>query len=238
MMSLKDRVILVAGATGNLGEAVARRFHATGASLILLDREMGRIESIYADLAGEGRHLLVECTDMTEPKLVEASMRVIRDRFDRLDVFVTAVGGYRAGEPLHETPVSTFDFMLNLNARTFYIGARAVVPEMIRQGSGKVIAVGARPGLKGRRNAGAYSAAKGALIRLVESMADELKDSGINVNCVVPGTLDTPENREATPEADHSTWVSMESVADVIVFLASDAARDIHGACIPVYGRS
>jgi len=109
---------------------------------------------------------------------------------------------------------------------------------MLRQGSGKIINIAARPGLVGAANAAAYSASKSAVIRVTESLAAELRESGINVNCIVPGTLDTPQNREAMPNAEIRRWVAPESLADVILFLASAAARDIHGASIPVYGRS
>jgi NAD(P)-dependent dehydrogenase (short-subunit alcohol dehydrogenase family) len=128
--------------------------------------------------------------------------------------------------------------MMNLNARTAFIASRAVVPHLLRQGSGKIIHIAARPGLQGRAESAAYSASKSAVLRLTESLSAELRDSGINVNCVIPGTLDTPPNREAMPEADNSRWVAPESLAGVILFRASPAARDIHGAAVPVYGRS
>jgi NAD(P)-dependent dehydrogenase (short-subunit alcohol dehydrogenase family) len=155
-----------------------------------------------------------------------------------LDVLVNTVGGFRAGTPVHETPVETWDSMMSLNARTAFVVSQAVVPLMMGQGRGVIIHIGARPGLKGAANAAAYSASKAAVIRLTESLSAELRDSGINVNCIVPGTIDTPQNREAMPNADPRRWVAPDSLADVILFLASPAARDIHGATIPVYGRS
>ena len=109
---------------------------------------------------------------------------------------------------------------------------------MIANNYGKIVNISARPGLRGARNAAAYSASKSAVIRLTESMSSELKHKGINVNCVLPGTIDTPQNRQATPDADFNRWVSPESIADVILFLVSDAASAINGAAIPVYGRS
>lgn len=176
--------------------------------------------------------------DLTNTDEVEVIMSQAVDRFGRLDVLVHTVGGYRAGTALHETPLATLDFMFELNAKTVFLTNHAVIPQMIRQGSGRIINMAARPGLQGQANMSAYSASKAAVIRLTESAAAELKDYGINVNCVLPGTIDTPQNREATPDADFSRWVQPESLADVILFLASHAARDIHGAAIPVYGRS
>jgi len=128
--------------------------------------------------------------------------------------------------------------MYTLNARTAFIISRAVVPAMLEQHYGKIIHVAARAGMQAGKNASAYGAAKGAVVRLTESLAAELKTHGINANCILPGIIDTPQNREAMPKADFSTWVSPEDIAKVVLFLASDAARPIHGAAIPVYGLS
>jgi NAD(P)-dependent dehydrogenase (short-subunit alcohol dehydrogenase family) len=151
-------------------------------------------------------------------------------------VLVHTVGGFRAGSPLHETPLETFEFMIKLNASTVFITNQAVMPQMLKQGSGKIINVAAAAGLAGRPKMAAYSASKAAVIRLTESTSAEVKAEGINVNCILPGTIDTPQNREAMPNANFAKWVQPESLADVIAFLASDAARDVHGAAVPVYG--
>jgi NAD(P)-dependent dehydrogenase (short-subunit alcohol dehydrogenase family) len=128
--------------------------------------------------------------------------------------------------------------LFNLNARAVFNLSRAVIPILKDAKSGKIIHIAARRGLKGAANEAVYSAAKSAVIRLTESMAQELKFDGINVNCVLPGTIDTPQNRAAMPDADFSRWVDPDAIADVILFLASDAARGITGASIPVYGKS
>ena len=118
------------------------------------------------------------------------------------------------------------------------LAARAVVPGMLAQKRGKIIAIAARTGLAGEANVAAYSAAKAAVLRLMESLSAEVKTSGINVNTVLPSIIDTPQNRAGLPDADFSRWVAPDALADVILFLASDAARAIHGATIPVYGLS
>ncbi|MCA9923248.1 MAG: SDR family NAD(P)-dependent oxidoreductase, partial [Anaerolineales bacterium] len=138
--------------------------------------------------------------------------------------------------PLHETPPETFDFMMKLNAATVFNTNQAVIPHMIRQGSGKIVNVAAGAGLAGRPKMAAYSASKAAVIRLTESASAEVKAHGINVNCILPGTIDTPQNRAAMPNANFDKWVQPESLADVIAFLASEAARDVHGTAVPVYG--
>jgi NAD(P)-dependent dehydrogenase (short-subunit alcohol dehydrogenase family) len=237
-MEFSEKVVVIAGASGNLGEAVARAFEQTEAHLALVDRSEHQLQQIFPRIANQERHLLVNCADMTNPSDVEEAMNRVRAKFNRLDVFISVVGAYQAGSPLHETSLETLDFLIDVNTRTFFIAAGAVVPTMLARGAGRIIGVAARPGLKGAANMSAYAASKSALIRLVESMSEELKHQNITVNCVIPGTLDTPQNRSASPDANYSRWVQPESLAKVIVFLASDAAKDISGAALPVYGRS
>ncbi|MDO9293526.1 MAG: SDR family oxidoreductase, partial [Hydrogenophaga sp.] len=143
-------------------------------------------------------------------------------------------GGFRMGEAVHDTTAQTLDFLLDLNVRALMPIAASVVPRMVAGGGGQIVTVGAMGALKGGAQMGAYAASKSALMRLTESMSAELKVQGINVNCVMPSIIDTPENRAAMPDADPSQWVAPEALADVMLFLASDAARAIHGACIPV----
>jgi NAD(P)-dependent dehydrogenase (short-subunit alcohol dehydrogenase family) len=162
----------------------------------------------------------------------------VSDYFGGIDVLVNTVGGYRAGKALHETSLETWDLMMNLNARTVYNTCKAVIPHMLRARRGAIVSVAARPALAGKGKMAAYSASKAAVMRLTESMSAELLESGIRVNCVIPGTLDTPANREDMPKADSSRWVKPESLAGVILFLCSDLARDISGAAVPVYGKT
>ena len=238
MFDFKDSVVIVTGAGGNLGSAVARGFLKAGARLCLAELTAELLSRRYPDLTSDGGHYLAAPVDANDPDSVQGMVEAVIARLGRLDVLINTVGGYRAGVPVHETPIETWDGMMSLNARTAFIASRAVVPHMLRQGSGKIVSVAARPGLQGRAQSAAYSASKSAVLRLTESLSAELRDSGINVNCVIPGTLDTPPNREAMPEADTSRWVAPDSLAEVILFLASPAARDIHGAAVPVYGRT
>jgi NAD(P)-dependent dehydrogenase (short-subunit alcohol dehydrogenase family) len=128
--------------------------------------------------------------------------------------------------------------MMDLNALSVFTTCKYVIPHMIEQQSGKIINISSRAGLRGSAKDAAYSAAKSAVIRLTESMSAELKSYNINVNCILPGTIDTPENRTAMPDRDFNKWVSPASLADIIFFLCSEESRDIHGAAIPVYGKS
>lgn len=236
MFDFTNNVVMVTGAAGNLGKAVAQRFRAAGARLVLVDRAPDRLPREFPELVASPDHLLATSVDLMDEGQVRATVEAAYQRFGRIDVLVNTVGGYRGGTPAHETPLETWDFMLNLNTRTVLIASSAVIPIMLERGSGKIINIGARAGLKGSRRAAAYSASKSALIRLTESLSAELKASGINVNCVLPSTIDTAENRKAMPKADTSKWVEPLALADTILFLASEAARAIHGASIPVYG--
>lgn len=238
MFNFTNKVVIITGAAGNLGEAVAHAFLETGANIIPVDRAADRLLNLFPEIAASSEHFLASSVDSTDPETVNTLTAKLVDRFGHIDILVNTVGGYRAGMPLHETTLDTLDYLFNLNARTTFITSQAVIPNMLVHGGGKIINVAARPGLAGRKNMSAYSAAKAAVIRLTESMAAELKGEGINVNCVIPGTIDTPQNRAAIPEADFTRWVKPESLAEVILFLASDAARDIHGAALPVYGKS
>ena len=236
MYDFSSKIVMVSGASGNLGQAVARAFFAAGASLVLLDRNADQLSDLFPDLTGSSKHLLLGSVDATDAESVASAVRAAMDHFGRIDVLANAVGGYRAGTPVHETPLETLDFMLNLNTRTAFVLSRATVPHMLAQGSGKIIHVAARSALKGGADAAAYSISKSGIVRLVESMAAELGQSGVNVNCVLPGTIDTPQNRQAMPTADHSRWTPPEAIADVMLFLASPAARAVVGAAVPVYG--
>ncbi len=238
MFSFSDRVVMVTAAAGNLGQAVMRAFLEAGAKLTLVDRSPDRLAKRYPDLAASPDHLLIQGVDVTDAEAVEAAIAKAVEHFARIDVLVNAVGGYRAGMPVHQTSLDDWDFMLNQNARSAYLVSRAVVPHMLKQRYGKIVNVASRAALAGGKNAAAYSVAKAAVVRLTESMAAELKGEGINVNCVLPGTIDTPQNRAAMPKADFNKWTPPEAIADVILFLASEAARAVHGAAIPVYGLS
>jgi NAD(P)-dependent dehydrogenase (short-subunit alcohol dehydrogenase family) len=238
MFDFAGRVALVAGAGGNLGSAVANAFRAAGARTVLVERDAQRLRQAFPELQGSPDHVLAGGVDLMAPGGLDAVVAQAVERFGRIDILVNAVGGFRAGRPMHETPMETWDLLLDLNLRTTLVAARAVVPAMLAQRYGKIVTVAARAALAGAANMAAYSASKAAVVRLTESLAAELKGDGINVNCVLPGTLDTPENRRDRPDADFSTWGALEAVADVILFLTSAAARSVHGAAIPVLGLS
>jgi NAD(P)-dependent dehydrogenase (short-subunit alcohol dehydrogenase family) len=218
------RTVMITGAAGNLGRAVADAFK--GDALVLLDLKGSNL--------GDG----FIATDLLDPKSVQAAVDQALARFKRIDVLCNIAGGFRMGSPVHETTDKDWGFLMDINARTVLNASRAVVPAMLRAGGGRIVNVGAFAAQKGAAQMGAYIASKSAVIRLTETMAAELREKNVNVNCVLPTIIDTPENRAAMPDADPRRWVAPKALADVIVFLASDAARAVHGAALPVTGLS
>ena len=237
MFDFSNRVVVITGAAGNLGVATAHAFQNAGANLVLVDRSPDRLQKVFPELADSPQHFLANSVDLSDVTTVEKMVAETVQRLGRIDVLINTAGSYKAGTPLHETPLADWDFLLNLNARSLVISCRSVIPQMLQQGSGKIISLASRAALGGEANAAAYSVSKTAVVRLTESMAAELKDKNINVNCVMPGMIDTPQNRQAMPTSDFSQWVAPEALTDVIMFLASDAARAIHGAALPVFGK-
>ena len=223
------------GAAGNLGRAVAEVFAQRGASLVLVDLH----ERSLADAFGAASERRVfAAANLLEQSQADAIAKLAIDRYGRIDVLCNLAGGFRMGEAVHETSDQTWSFLFDLNARTLLHAVRAVVPRMLAAGGGKIVNVGAASAQKGVGQMGAYVASKSAVIRLTESMAAELREKNINVNCVLPTIIDTPDNRAAMPDADPARWVAPQDLAKAIAFLASDDARAIHGAALPVAGLS
>jgi NAD(P)-dependent dehydrogenase (short-subunit alcohol dehydrogenase family) len=229
-MQFTERTVMLTGAAGNLGRAVAAAFAAAGANLALIDLKRGSLQ--------DGERQLVLETDLLDAQSVQAAVAKAAQRFGGIDVLCNIAGGFRMGPAVHETSDKDWNFLLDINARTMLNMTRAVVPLMLKAGGGKIVNIGAFAAQKGAAQMGAYIASKSAVIRLTETMAAELREKNINVNCVLPTIIDTPENRAAMPKADPKRWVAPADLAQVIVFLSSDAARAIHGAALPVTGLS
>ena len=238
MSNLKDKVVIITGASGNLGRAVAGRVQAQGGKMVLVERSAEHLKAAYGELKDSAPHWLAGGVDMTDAGAVNAMAAEAHRRFGRLDGLVNTVGGFRGGKPVHEADLAEWDFMYDINVRTALHACRAVIPYMLKAQSGRIINVASRNAFQGSPHYAAYSAAKTAVLRLTESLAGELKTRGINVNCLVPGTIDTPQNRADMPKADFSAWVPPEDLAHVVAFLLSDEARSVTGAAVPVYGRS
>lgn len=238
MSDFINKIVMITGATGNLGKATTQAFSSRGARLALIALDASRIHEAFPEMMENEPKPLGLSVDLTSEEQVDTAVHKIIDEFGHIDILINIAGGYKGGIAIHETSSEDLDLLMNLNLRTTFNTSKAVIKHMLDQGSGTIINVAARAGISGVARMGAYSASKSAVMRLTESMAAELKHKGIRVNAILPGTIDTPQNREDMPDADFSRWVEPAAIADVIIFLASDQARAITGASIPVYGRS
>jgi NAD(P)-dependent dehydrogenase (short-subunit alcohol dehydrogenase family) len=163
-------------------------------------------------------------------------MQSIVARFGRLDVLVNIAGGFR-WQTLSDGDIAGWDQMYAINLKTALVACKAALPSILKSDTGRVINIGAGAAAKAAAGMGAYAASKSGVLRLTESLSEEVKDRGVTVNAVLPGTIDTPQNRKDMPDADKSRWVAAEAIADVVLFLASPAARAVTGAAVPVFGR-
>ena len=222
MTEFANKNVLVTGAAGTLGRVVARRFHEAGALVTGVD--VVEHDAPWKTLVA----------DLVDPNGAAAAVAAA----GAVDILANIAGGFTMGDSVAETSDDTWDFMLNLNARTVLNMCRAAAPGMAARGGGKIVNIGARGALRGAAGMAAYIASKSVVIRLTETLADELKRQGVNVNCILPSIIDTPPNRAAMPDANFAEWVAPEHIAGVVLFLASAAADAIHGAAIPVEGLS
>ncbi|MFP5307559.1 MAG: SDR family NAD(P)-dependent oxidoreductase [Gammaproteobacteria bacterium] len=230
MKDLDGRVVAVTGAFGNLGATVAQLAAMRGADIALIDRAPLPPTGLpQAALTQAG----VELADASAAK---AAIDAVVRRFGRLDALVNIAGTFR-WETVEAGSVETWDFLYQVNLRTALCASKAALPHLVAAGGGRIVNIGANAASKAALGMGAYAASKSGVARLTETLAEELKDRGVTVNAVLPGIIDTPQNRKDMPDADTTRWVTPEQVAEVIGFLLSDAAAAVTGALIPVTGR-
>jgi NAD(P)-dependent dehydrogenase (short-subunit alcohol dehydrogenase family) len=232
--SLNGKVVVITGALGNLGTALTAACRAAGARLVLVDRFADKLFDVYGRRPDQ---LLIGDVDLGEVLAAAGVFEQAQVTFGSVDGLVHTVGGFRGGKPLAEDEPDDWDYLYAINVRTTLHTCRAALPYMIRQQRGSIVTIGSRAALAGEANYGPYCAAKGAVLRITEAIAAEVQPFGVRANCVLPGTLDTPQNRAAMPTADTSTWVPLAELANVIVYLLSDASQTITGAGIPVHGK-
>ena len=231
-IDFSGRTIIVTGGTGALGGAVVKSFLDAGARVVVtyvIEEEVAPfleriVEQKYVDL--------YRC-DVRRSSEVDQLFRNIPS--NSLRAVVNLAGGYRWTQ-VAKADDAILEELLDLNLRTTFTMCRSAVPIMAAVGTGSIINVSARAALRGETGNGIYGATKAAVLALTQSLSAEVKGDGINVNAVLPSIIDTPANRLAMPKSDWSKWVAPGDLANVIVFLASDAASSIHGAAIPVYG--
>lgn len=233
MRSFTEKVVLVAGGTGGLGRAVSLAFLREGARLIVTwqdEREFAALKSaVDANVALTGVHV-----DVTDDASVAQFVEKIVADHGRLDVLVNTVGGFAGGMKLWESEAATLDRMLTLNLRSGFTLSRAAAKAMLQQGKGAIVNVAAKAALDHPAGLGAYAASKAAALAMMDSLAADLKGTGVRVNSILPSIIDTEANRKAMPNEDFAKWPKPDEIARVILFLCSDDAKVIHGAAIPV----
>ncbi|MEI9814502.1 MAG: SDR family NAD(P)-dependent oxidoreductase [Acidobacteriota bacterium] len=226
---LNGKVVLITGANGGLGSAVTQAFLDAGANVAGVSRDIKN-----SDFANPNFEAIAASIAKSDD--AAAIVGKVRARFGRLDSLIHLVGGFTGGPQVQETAATDFDKMIEINFKAFVYMAQAVLPGMLAQGSGSIVAIGARPAVRPVAGLGAYAASKAALVALVETIAVENRHAGITANVVLPGTMDTPTNRKAMPDVDPKKWVQPAQIAAMLVHLASDAAAQVTGALIPIYG--
>jgi NAD(P)-dependent dehydrogenase (short-subunit alcohol dehydrogenase family) len=225
---------LVAGGTGGLGRAVSIEFLGEGATVVVTYRRQEEFEALRHEAGACASRLEGYNIDVTNDSAVHQMISSIIGKHGRLDAMTNAVGGYAAGGKLWEAEPRVLDQMLSLNLYSGYVLSRSVVPAMLKQNRGAIVNVASRAAIDHAASAAAYAASKAAAVAMIDSLAADLKGTGIRANSILPSIIDTEANRKAMPDADFAKWPKARDVARVILFLCSDDAKLIHGAAIPV----
>ena len=237
--NLAGRVALLPGGSGGLGEAVTRAFLDAGATVVVSGshEHPDSLAAFTSQLGGSAAsRFSFQQANAEDESQVERLVWSTVERHGHLDILCNLVGGWSAGQPVNALDYATWQRMLDINLRTAFLLAKHAARPMMQQAWGRILHVSSRGARTGRRNAAAYAVAKSAVLTLAEVQAEELRDANVTVNAILPSIVDTPANRASMPRADFSRWPKAEDVASVLVFLASDDARLISGAAIPVYG--
>lgn len=226
MCDLSGRIALVTGGTGSLGHGVVSELVKANATVIA---------TAHRPSPAPAEGVSVEVVDLADADAAAPLLERVAVQHGRVDALVCLVGGFRGGAFIQTDDV-TWREMVELNLNTASNVIRAALPGMVERRYGRIVTVGSRPALDPSPNTSAYAAAKAAVVSLTRSLGRELRGSGVTINCVIPSTIDTPQNRESMPKADPAKWVKPEEIGRVIAFLCSDAAGIIRGAEVPVYG--
>lgn len=233
----KGRVALVAGGTGGLGRAVTEAFLEAGYTVAVSYHTPEKWTALQKDVGPDAR-LEGFRVDVTDEAAVKGLIETLVSKHGRLDALVNAVGAYAGGIKLWEMEASVLEKMLSQNLRSGYALAHGAVPAMLKQGSGAIVNIAAKAALDHAAGASAYAASKAAALAMMDSLAGDLKGTGVRVNSVLPSIIDTETNRNAMPAANFGKWPEPGDIARVILFLCSDEAKVVHGAAVPVYGDS
>jgi NAD(P)-dependent dehydrogenase (short-subunit alcohol dehydrogenase family) len=235
-MRLADTVAVVTGSAQGIGRGIALAFAREGADLVLADRRADGLSEVAEAIRKLGRRALAHPADVAEAVEVRGLAERALGEFGRVDVLVNNAGTIVLPGGLEETTPEAWDTMMATNARSVFLCSRAVVPDMRRRGRGRIVNVASAAGLRGLPERSAYCASKHAVVGFTRALALDLRPHGIAVNAICPGAVDTPLTAYSRPEADKSGWLQPTDVAEVALFLASDAARGMTGAIVEVAG--
>jgi NAD(P)-dependent dehydrogenase (short-subunit alcohol dehydrogenase family) len=227
---MQGKVVLVTGANGGLGAYVTQAFLDAGATVVGTSRKIQQSDF-------KSPNFTAMPAEISAAESAKNLVAQVVARFGRIDVLAHTVGAFAGGQSIAETDDATFKKMLDLNFNSAFYLLRAAVPAIRKAGNGRIIAIGSRAAVDPGPGVGAYSASKAALVSLIRTVAAENKDAGVTANVILPGTIDTPANRKAIPNADISKWVQPANIASLAVWLAGDAGADVNGSVIPVYGK-
>jgi NAD(P)-dependent dehydrogenase (short-subunit alcohol dehydrogenase family) len=231
-----NKTVLVTGGTGALGTAVVEKFLKNGDTVLVTDiREAG--SQFLDNFSGysEKLHTFV-INVVNEPELKSFAAKV-KESFNGLDILVNVVGGFSMSKII-ETEEAEFDKMIDINLRSTFLCSKTFLPQIIEKNNGRIINISSRAGLQGLAGLGPYCIAKAGVIILTQTLAEELKETSVTVNSILPSIIDTEMNRKSMPDADYSKWVTPQDIANVIFFLASEEAGSISGTSVPVYNKA
>lgn len=228
---MSDRVIFITGAKGGLGSFITKGFLAAGARVVGASRSISQ-----QDFPPPNFNPVP--VDFTKSAAVTGAVNSIVDRYRRLDVLVHVVGAFAGGQSVAETDDATWEQMQDLNLTSAFYTLRAAIPHLRKSASGRIVVIGSLAAIEPHAGLAAYVTFKAALAMLVRTVALENRDAGLTANVVLPGTMDTPANRKAMPNADFSKWLPPSDVADLVLWLCDERAGHITGAAIPIDGPS
>jgi NAD(P)-dependent dehydrogenase (short-subunit alcohol dehydrogenase family) len=227
--STKEKVILITGANGGLGRTVTKAFPDAGAIVV------GISETISDTDFPDPRFSSI-ATTISSGQDARSIAHVVVAKHGRLDGLVHLIGGFTGGKTVADTDDESFGKMVDVNFRFAFYLIRATLTQMKEQRAGRIVAIGSKAALEPSPMARAYAASKAALMSLIKTVASENSDDGITANVVLPGTIDTPANRRAMPDADFNAWISTDQVAGLLIYLVLGDSSQINGAAVPIYG--
>jgi NAD(P)-dependent dehydrogenase (short-subunit alcohol dehydrogenase family) len=233
-MRFTGKIAVVAGGTGALGRAVTLALLREGAAVTVTWQHENELTTLKSEAGSTLEKLDSRRVDITDAGAVDRLIDEIVAAKAQLDILINTAGGFEGGAKMWDTDPATLDRMLAVNLRPGFLLARAAAKTMLRQGSGAIVNVIAKAALDHPAGLAAYAASKAAALAMMGSLAEDLKGTGVRANSVLPSVIDTEGNRRAMPKADFAKWPKPEDIAKVILFLASDEAKVIHGASIPV----